>query len=134
MTKLESEYKKAMCDAINREGGYATRIEDQYRVGVLDMILSMPETGIILAEAKRFTGQQFSPSLRQQVELVHIERGGGHALMIGVKEGKHYLSGPNLSDKIYGVIHARDCVIQEDGESFPELFVRWFKEEIKPDE
>lgn len=125
-TKLESDYKRGMCDAINREGGYAVRIEHQYLVGILDLVLSMPETGIVLAEAKRFTGNFFEPSARQYIEMCRIDDGGGVALLIGVKEGKCYLHGTNRDDHPRGRAWVKDCVVQRDDENFPQTFLRWF--------
>lgn len=137
MAKLESDYKGVMVKAINDFGGYATRLEDQYRVGLLDLIFCTPETGVVLAEAKRFTGNFFEPSLRQWVEMKAIEKGGGVPLLIGVKNELHYLAKPNLTSISFtGRVSTDnpDCVVQEEGEAFPELFIRWFKEKIRNDE
>jgi hypothetical protein len=125
--KLESDYKAEMVKAINDAGGYATRVEDQYRVGLLDLIFSMPSTGIVLAEAKRFTGLCFEPRARQFIEMCRVDKGGGLALLIGVKNEVHYLHGTNLLDPQRGRVYTKDCIVQRDGETFPELFQRWYK-------
>lgn len=130
MAKLEAAHKKDIVDAINKAGGYATRIEDQYRVGVLDLILSMPSTGIVLAEAKRFTGNFFEPSARQYIEMCRIDDGGGVALLIGVKDGVYYLHGTNRNDEPRGRAWVEDCLF---GVNFPEVFQRWHKEVISND-
>lgn len=130
-TKLESDYKKLMVDSVNAAGGYARRIEDQYGVGILDLVFSMPETGLILAEAKRFTGNFFEPSGRQYIEMMRVDDGGGVALLIGVKEGRHYLHGTNRDDAPRGRAWAKDCIVQLEGESFSELLTRWYNEVVK---
>lgn len=126
--KLESGYKKDIVDAVNKAGGYATRVEDQYRVGILDLILAFPETGIVLAEAKRFTGNFFEPSPRQFIEMCNIDKGGGVALLIGIKNETYFLSKTNLLDPQRGRVYTEDCTIQMDWEAFPAVFKRWFKE------
>lgn len=128
--KLEADYKGAMVEAIKAAGGYATRIEDQYRVGMPDLIFSMQSTGLVIAEAKRFTGNFFEPSPRQYLEMKLIDDGGGVALLVGVKEGVHYLHCTNLQDHPRGRVLAKDCVMQQPGETFPQLFQRWYKEQI----
>lgn len=128
MVKLESDYKAAMRDAILEAGGYATRIEDQYRVGFPDFVLSMPDTGIVIAEAKRFDANIFRPSPRQYIEMCRIEDGGGLTVLIGVRKDKHYLSRLVRDDILRGTVDRRDCVEQGDDETFPEVFQRWFKE------
>lgn len=132
MAKLENEYKAMLVAGINAAGGYATRIEDQYRVGVLDLILSMPQTGIVLAEAKRFTGNVFEPSPRQYIEMCRIDDGGGKALLIGIKGDKFYLHGTHrVSQTVRGRVLAEHCVIQQENEKLPDLFIRWYKETKK---
>lgn len=134
--KLEADYKNAMVDAIKKHGGYATRCEDQFRVGLLDLIFCTRETGVVFAEAKRFTGNFFEPRLRQWVEMKDIEAGGGIPLLIGVKDEIHHLAKPDLGLRAQGRVYTShvECVIQEEGESFPEVFIRWFKEKIRNDE
>lgn len=127
MPKLENEYKAAIVASVNKAGGYATRVEDQYRVGLLDLILSLPQTGIVLAEAKRFTGNVFEPSPRQYIEMCRVDDGGGVALLIGVKADRYYLHGTHrMAQTVKGRVLADHCVVQKDGEGFPQVFLRWF--------
>lgn len=127
MTKLESEYKNKIVVSMLAAKGYATRVEDQYRVGLLDLILCTKETGIILAEAKRFTGTFFEPSPRQYVEMCAIDDGGGVALLIGIKGERYYLHGTNRDDHPRGRAWAENCLV---GDDFVEVFKRWHKEVI----
>ena len=128
MAKLEADWKKDIVDAIKASGGYATRVEDQYRVGTLDLILCTPETGIVLAEAKRFTGAFFEPSPRQYIEMCAIDDGGGVALLIGIKDGWYYLHGTNRDDHPRGRAWAQ---YSHRGINFPALFQQWYKEVVK---
>lgn len=131
MTKLEAEYKKKIVDAFLGEGGYATRVEDQYRVGLLDLILILPSTGTVLAEAKRFEGTFFEPSPRQWIEMTRIDSGGGTALLIGVKKEIHYLAATVYTDGHRGRVTQNEWVKQREGEDFPDLFRRWYKEQVR---
>lgn len=126
--KLESGYKGDIVKAINSAGGYATRVEDQYLVGRLDLVLSMPETGLVLAEAKRFTHKFFEPSPRQYVEMCRVDNGGGTALLIGIKGERYYLHSTNRKDHPRGRVYVEQCVEQRDDEKFPDTFIRWFKQ------
>jgi hypothetical protein len=130
--KLESDFKKKMVDDVNANGGYATRVEDQYRVGLLDLIFATPKTGLILAEAKRFSTTFFEPSPRQYIEMCRVDNGGGVALLIGVhiKTGIHYLHHTNLADHPRGRVEMKNCVAQQPGESFTQTLERWCKETI----
>lgn len=128
MAKLEAAWKKDIVSAVKAAGGYATRVEDQYRVGTLDLILSTLETGIVLAEAKRFEGLFFEPSPRQYIEMCAIDDGGGVALLIGIRDGRFYLHGTNRDDHPRGRAWAMHCLV---GDDFVEVFKRWHKEVIR---
>jgi hypothetical protein len=125
--KLENAHKSDMVAAIRKAGGYARRIEDQYGVGILDLILCMPSTGIVIAEAKIFDGHVFQPRGRQYLEMCDWDNAGGVALLIGVKDGKYYLHGTNRDDHPRGQVRDEDCLV---GDDFVEVFQRWYKEVI----
>jgi hypothetical protein len=127
MAKLEAWFKGNIVTDIRKAGGYARRVEDQYGVGILDLILSLPETGLILAEAKRFTGRFFEPSPRQYIEMLAVDAGGGKALLIGVKDDVFYLSGTVRDDGVRGRAFIERCAVQQEGETFPQLLQRWYK-------
>jgi len=88
----------------------------------------MPQTGIIIAEAKVFDGNIFRPRSRQYIEMCRIEDGGGKTVLIGVKNDKHYLHSLLRDDILRGTVHKDDCIVQDDDESFVGVFLRWFKE------
>lgn len=129
--KSEADYKGEMVRDVRDAGGYATRIEDQYRVGFPDLLFCFPDTGVVIAEAKIFDGNIFRPRGRQYIEMCEIEDGGGRTVLIGVKKGKHYLSSLIRDDILRGTVDMRDCIEQGDDESFPEVLKRWFKETSK---
>lgn len=125
MTLLEADYKRKIVADMKEAGGYGRRIEDQFAVGVPDLLLSLRETGIILAEVKRFTGNFFKPSPRQYVEMERINHAGGVTVLVGVKMGRYYLHHSAMSAFV------ENCVVQRDDETFPQLLIRWFKEDQK---
>jgi len=84
--KLEADWKRWMVDSIKAAGGYARRVEDQFAVGTLDLIL-IHGGYTVLAEAKRYKGNHFEPTARQHVEMMRIDAAGGKAILIGVEPG-----------------------------------------------
>jgi hypothetical protein len=90
----EANYKQRLIKAINLlPGAYGRRIEDRYSVGVLDMIIKLPNMPIVFAEAKWLShGWKFGPSGRQFHEGNHLIGAGLKAILIGWKDGQMYLS------------------------------------------
>jgi hypothetical protein len=126
VSKLEADHKRDIVAAMKKYGGYARRVEDQYAVGTLDLILSTPRTGLVLAEAKRVRGGGFGPSPRQYVEMCRIEDGGGVPLLIGIADSRFWLH--QLDRNKEGFVSLTGCVA---GDSFPETFELWFKQRIE---
>lgn len=85
----ETKFKLLVVAAQRRAGGYARRIEDQYAVGIPDLIIGVPDRGLMMVEAKVFTGSTFGPTPRQFVELCRIEDGGGTAALLGFNKRDH---------------------------------------------
>lgn len=128
MAKLESWYKNKMVSDVQAAGGYARRLEDQYGVGILDMVFKIPGMPMVLAEAKRFSYQQFELSPRQWEEARRIVVAGGIVASIGVKipeEVIHIYGLPKARD---GKVRASECVIAVPGESFVDTMKRWYGE------
>jgi hypothetical protein len=97
-----------MVASVKQFGGYARRIEDQYAVGVFDMIMIPFGLPVFLAEVKIIKGVSFGPTERQFIELTRVITASnqkGHAIpvMIGWKEGTFYFHKPAE------VIQCRDC-------------------------
>jgi hypothetical protein len=73
-------------------GGYATRIEDENRVGQLDMILKLPGHSMVWAEGKMVKHQAFSPTSRQFLEGQKILDAGMRVVLIGWKNSDMAIS------------------------------------------
>jgi hypothetical protein len=130
MAKLEAQYKLDMVKAVKAAGGYARRVEDQFAVGTLDLMFCLPETGMFVAEAKRFTGNKFALSPRQYVEAKRVIDAGGFSASIGIRltsPERIFIRGLPLDKS--GVVRVEDCLAQQPGETFVDLLKRWHGEE-----
>jgi hypothetical protein len=73
MAKTENECKTAFCKDLRETGGFARRIEDQYGVGVPDM-LCVPRGGpVFLIEAKIARTSTWRATDRQGIELKRFQ-------------------------------------------------------------
>lgn len=69
MSKTENECKTAFCTDLRNSGGFGRRLEDQYGVGVPDM-LCVPRGGpVFLIEAKIIRSASWGATPRQALEL-----------------------------------------------------------------
>lgn len=74
---LETEYKSKLVKQINKMGGaYARRKEDQYQVGVLDIVVIFKNIPVLFIEGKRIAHQSFGPTPRQWLEGDTIVKAG----------------------------------------------------------
>lgn len=128
MSKTENELKTAFIKRLRERNWYARRLEDQFAVGVMDMVVGIPFGPTVAIEAKIVRGQTFGPTPRQLIELQRWEHEGGNELgrvvqrmswIMGFKEGATYLHPMADSVKI------EDCVAQFDYEH-PTEFVKRF--------
>ena len=97
----ESDVKRRMSDSMHKAGGYARRLEDQYAVGIFDMILIPKGLPVFAAEVKMVRANFFGPTPRQHIELVRIEDAAGESghiipVMIGYKDGVFYFHKPQI--------------------------------------
>jgi hypothetical protein len=104
----EADVKRNMVKSMKECGGYGRRIEDQYGVGIFDVILIPFGLPVFMTEVKMIRYPTFGPTLRQHVELERIRNvghGSGHVipLMIGYLEGVYYFHEPQME------IKPRDC-------------------------
>jgi len=102
--KLEADVKRAMVASVREAGGYARRIEDQFGVGVYDLILIPYGLPVFMTEVKMIRKSTFGPSMRQHVELErirHVGQPNGHVfpLLVGYRNGTYYFSGLELEVK-----------------------------------
>lgn len=89
----EAQIKAVVVKEIQRGGGYARRIEDQYGVGILDLVLVPKGMPVFMVEAKIARGAKFAPSPRQYVELARIESAASphlFGMLMGWKDGTFY--------------------------------------------
>jgi hypothetical protein len=102
--KNEATVKRDIVADMKENGGYARRIEDQFGVGIYDLILIPRGLPVFMAEVKVIRGDSFGPTERQRIELLRIQEVAHHKghvipLMIGWKEGVYYFSEPKTSIK-----------------------------------
>jgi hypothetical protein len=89
----ESDYKRKLVWEINRHPeARARRIEDRFAVGVLDLIIKMPDRHLFLAEGKVISGFQFGPTPAQFEEGKRWEAAGVRCILIGWKMRQMYVS------------------------------------------
>jgi hypothetical protein len=100
----EAEFKTNMVKQVQSELGYGRRFEDQFAVGIFDMIL-IPHGGpTFFIEAKISRGI-YRPRPRQLVELNRIQNaeGGAVVILMGCNPDNHnvYLNplGPEAHNK-----------------------------------
>jgi len=104
----ESDVKREMVKSVKESGGYARRIEDQYGVGVYDLILIPLGLPVFLTEVKMIRGPAFGPTPRQYVELENIRHAASHSghaipILIGFRNGVYYFIYFSLT------VDPRDC-------------------------
>jgi hypothetical protein len=89
----EADHKRKLVAEIKAlRGGWARRVEDRFAVGVLDLILKIPNLPIIFAEGKMIDGHKFGPTRRQLEEGNRILNAGLNVILIGWRDGIIYLS------------------------------------------
>jgi hypothetical protein len=80
----EADCKRKLVAEINRlRGGRARRVEDRWAIGVLDLILKLPDLPLIMAEGKLIKGNLFAPTERQFIEGNRWIEAGVGAVLIG---------------------------------------------------
>lgn len=115
----ESECKRRIVEAIRGEGGYARRIEDQYSVGMPDLVLIPRNCPVVWAEVKMVMHNIFGPTPRQLIELQKLQRSPYSVpMVIGWKRGIHYISPPKE------VIRLEECDEQRQDETMGDFIRR----------
>lgn len=122
----EADVKRAIVKSMVQSGGYGRRVEDQYGVGIFDLILIPHGLPVFMAEVKMIRGTIFSPTPRQHVELGRIQRVAsdkGHVipLMIGWRNKTFYFSPPK------NIIRYDECFSVTTSEmSFHDQLVQYY--------
>lgn len=123
---LEADVKRAMVKSVKEAGGYARRIEDQFGVGIYDLVLIPFGLPVFMTEVKIIRGPTFGPSLRQHVELErirHVSSNTGHVfpLVVGYRDKVYYFS------KLQLVIRPSDCFsVTTSDMSFHDQLVQFY--------
>jgi len=122
----EADVKRAMVQSMKASGGYGRRIEDQYGVGIYDLILIPFGLPVFMTEVKMIRGPTFGPTLRQYVELERV-RYVGHPnshvlpLLIGYKNNTFYFS------KLQTTVKPEDCFsVTTSDMSFHDQLVQFY--------
>lgn len=131
MPKTESELKTDFVKKLKATGvWYARRLEDQYAVGLPDMIVGIPFGPTLLIEAKRVEHQSFGPTERQLIELQRWVANANApnapyfrlSAIMGFKNGLVYLHQPVPS------VTLAECLAQEPGEPPNHTLTRYWKQ------
>lgn len=135
MSSLESNHKTKLVKELRAAGWYARRIEDQYGVGIPDIVVGIPFGPTVMVEAKMVPHQSFGPTPRQLIELNRwSDRAKSQSVysphyrlswILGFKEGLMYLHTAVEQVKI------GDCLAQLPGEPAAEFFTRFWNECLK---
>jgi hypothetical protein len=89
----EAGRKRKLVAEVNAlRGGYARRLEDRFAVGLLDLIIKLPELPWLWAEGKIIDGFKFAPTERQWVEGERILSTGAPVVLLGWKGSIMYVS------------------------------------------
>jgi hypothetical protein len=84
----EADYKRKLVAEVKAlRGGWARRVEDRWAVGVLDLILKLPDYPPVFAEGKMIKGYKFGPTERQMEEGRRMLASGLVVLLIGWRDG-----------------------------------------------
>lgn len=121
----ESKFKTALVKQFKSLGHYGRRIEDQYQVGVLDLILIPNKWPVFFCEAKIIrNGKWFEPRERQFVELQRLSLSPGYAVpcLLGFDGVETYLSGVTKRAIL------SECVKKRDDETVVDFFKRFYSE------
>lgn len=127
MSKTENELKTKLVKDLKEVGWWARRFEDQFAVGVMDMLVAIPYGPTVAIEAKRVEHQTFAPTPRQYIELerfcaksvTNMYPPRRFSWLLGFKNKLMYLHPLAKSAKL------EDCLEQLPGEH-PAVFIMRF--------
>ena len=132
MSSHESNHKTKLVKALKERGWYARRIEDQYAVGIPDILVGVPFGPTLMVEAKMVPHQSFGPTPRQMIELQRWTKNANSqavqsptrrlSWVLGFKNGLMYLHTAQEQVKL------EDCMAQTPGEHPVEFFTRFWNQ------
>lgn len=126
--KNEADYKRWVVKEFKDRGHYARRIEDRFSVGFPDLLIMMRDSPMFVVEAKIIrTNLHFEPSPRQFVELQRLAISPKHVVpcVLGFIDDVSFLH-PYAKRCVL-----KDCTVQRDGETLPDMFKRYLYERVE---
>ena len=66
----EADRKRRLVSEVRLLGGQARRLEDRWAVGLLDLVIKLPDQPFIWAEGKLIDGNLFAPTGRLSTKRV----------------------------------------------------------------
>lgn len=88
----EASFKAQLVKDVRALGGYARRLEDKYALGLLDLVIKLPQHPFLIAEGKLIEGHAFAPTARQYEEGKAWIKAGVKVLLIGWHGKSMYIS------------------------------------------
>jgi hypothetical protein len=115
----EAGHKRKLVAEVNAlRGGWARRVEDRWAVGVLDLIIKLPERPILFAEGKLIEGNVFGPTERQWVEGARLLAANLAVALIGWRGNQMSIS------PWYKQADRRECLTGTDYVQTLDLYLR----------
>ena len=117
----ESDLKTELIKSCRKAGAYARRIEDQYAVGILDMVIVFPGEPVVFAEGKIMRTGFIRPTERQFLEgdkIQKLQNSNVLAVLIGWREQRMYVGGWGEQ------LSMSQCLAQGE-ETYGQLLKRW---------
>jgi len=116
----ESTEKTRLIKQVKEAGGYGRRLEDQYGVGLLDMVVILPVLPVFFIEAKLVKSNSFEPTPRQAIEMDRINnvKGDAVALLIGIDIDRIGIT--RATEKVH-ITDQRVRWYMRDSYTFPEM-------------
>jgi hypothetical protein len=118
----ESELKTKLVQQCRERGWYARRIEDQFAVGILDVTVAISWRPVLFIEAKVTDGLKFSPTERQYIEGLQINKANSCAIaiLVGWRDKVMYV------DDWYREVFITKAFAQPKGLNYAETLEEWF--------
>ena len=127
MNNEESKAKTKLVKEATKVGMYARRFEDQYGVGILDMVFvpKVYPNVVFFAEGKLVDNGKFKPTPRQWVEMTRISANSSAIpCLIGFDGKEVYLHTASECGTVEGSVR------RDPGESVQDWFARFYKEKL----
>ena len=88
----EADRKRRLVSEVRLLGGQARRLEDRWAVGLLDLVIKLPDQPFIWAEGKLIDGNLFAPTGAQYEEGLKWIRAGTGVVLLGWQDSLMFIS------------------------------------------